>query len=495
MSEQQPAGERRELPRLSTGIAGLDIVTGGGLPVRRTCLIAGLPGTGKTTLANQLAFSHASGGGRVIIATLLTESHDVLLENLQSFSFVDPGLVADGVRYVSILAPLLEGGLDATLEVLRQEVRRASATLLIVDGTAIVEDVTTSTLDLRRFAQQLETQFAILGCTSILLTSAIGEDLHLLGSHVNGVILLKNLLVGAQHVRSLEIVKLRGARSINGAHEFAITDSGITVYPRLESSAGYYRSSERATHGLGTGLPVLDSMLGGGLMPLSTTLVMGTPGAGKTILGLNFLVEGAENEEPGLFVSFHETADELISTAEGIGLNLRQHFDRGLIRVLWKAPLELSVDAWAWQVLTSVDEYRPRRIFIDAMTDVQRIMTSPERSSMFVTALVNALRIRGVTTMMTAEIDEYTDERLSVPIPAASATMDNGILLRHVEIQGQLRRLISVLKVRQSQSDPAIRELEITNRGIVITGPFSATSGLLTGRAAPVSETTGDVVS
>jgi circadian clock protein KaiC len=230
-------------------------------------------------------------------------------------------------------------------------------------------------------------------------------------------------------------------------------------------------------------------------MPLSSTLVMGTPGAGKTILGLNFLAEGAENEEPGLVVSFHETADELISTAEGIGLNLRQHINRGLIRVLWNAPLEISADAWAWQVLEIVDEFRPGRIFIDAMTDVQRIMTAPERSSMFVTALVNALRARDVTTMMTAEIDEYTDEHLVVPIPAASATMDNGILLRHVEIQGQLRRLISVLKVRQSQSDPAIRELEITNRGMIITGPFSATSGLLVGRAAPGSGTTGDIVS
>jgi circadian clock protein KaiC len=491
MSEQQ-AGERRELPRLSTGITGLDLITGGGLPARRTCLIAGLPGTGKTTFANQLAFFHAAQGGRVIVATLLTESHDVLLENLQSFSFVNSGLIGDDVRYVSILAPLLEGGLDATLEVLRQEVRRSSATLLIVDGTAIVEDVTTSSLDLRRFAQQLETQFAILGCTSVLLTSATGEELHLLASHVNGVILLRNSLVGAQHVRSLEIIKLRGARSINGVHEFAITDSGITVYPRLESVVGYHRTAQTPTHGLGTGVVLLDAMLGGGLMPLSTTLVMGTPGAGKTILGLNFMVEGAENEEPGLVVSFHETTDDLISTAEGIGLNLRQHIDRGLIRVLWNAPLEISADAWAWQVLTSIDEYRPRRIFIDAMTDVQRIMTAPERSSIFFSALVNALRARDVTTMMTAEIDEYTDERLSVPIPAASATMDNGILLRHVEIQGQLRRLVSVLKVRQSQSDPGIRELEITNRGMVISGPFSAASGLLTGRAAPVSGTTGD---
>ncbi len=490
MSQHRQEGDRPELRRLATGIIGFDDITGGGLPARRTCLIAGLPGTGKTTLGNQLAFTHAARGGRAIVATLLTESHDVLLENLQSFRFVDPDLVGNGVRYVSILAQLLEGGLEAALSALRHEVRRSNATLLVIDGTAVMDDVTSSQIDVRRFAQQLEAQFAILGCTTVLLTSAVGEDLHLLGAHVNGVIVLTNATVGARHVRSIELVKLRGSRHSGGIHEFAISENGITVFPRLESLAGYQRPALRATHGLGIGVPVLDSMLGGGLMPLSTTLVMGTPGAGKTIVGLSFLVEGAENGERGLHVGFHETTEELASTAEGVGLSLRRHIDNGRIRVLWNPPLEVSEDAWAWQVLSAIEEQRPQRVFIDSITDVQRIMTAPERITMFMSALVNAIRARDVTALISAEIDEYTDERLAVPVPAASATMDNCILLRHVEVQGQLRRVVSVLKVRQSRSDPEIRELEISNHGMLIRGSFSATSGLLTGRAALLSDAT-----
>lgn len=111
---------------------------------------------------------------------------------------------------------------------------------------------------------------------------------------------------------------------------------------------------------------------------------------------------------------------------------------------------------------------------------------------MFVSALVNELRTRGATALIAAEIDEYTSEKLAVPIPAASAAMDNGILLRHPEVQGELRRLVAVPKVRQSASDPSIREFQITDRGMVVTRPFSATSGLLTGRGEPTSKEGGD---
>jgi circadian clock protein KaiC len=257
------------------------------------------------------------------------------------------------------------------------------------------------------------------------------------------------------------------------------------VFPRLESVAGNHRQPQRAVHGLGTGIEELDAMMGGGLMPLSTTLVMGTPGAGKTILGLSFLMEGAKRGERGLLAGFHETADDLISTAEGMGKDIRTYVESGQLRVLWHPPLELSVDAWAWDLLAAVDQHQPQRIFIDALTDVQRIMTAPERLPMFVTALVNELRNRGATVLLSVENDEYISEHLVVPVPAASATMDNGILLRHVELHGSLRRLIAVPKVRQSMSDPMIREMTITDQGMRIIGPFSPSSGLLTGRAAP----------
>ncbi len=482
MSDQRAAFV---LERVSTGVTGLDTVLGGGLPTRRTCLIAGAPGSGKTTLGNQMAFAHADSGGRVIVATLLAESHDVLLGNLRGFRFFDQRLLGDRLQYLNVLTTLIDQGLDATIDVISQEVRQFNASLVIIDGTAVIGDLAASPFDLRHFIQRLEAQFSLLGCTTVLLTSAIDQDLQLLSGQVNGSIVLRNELVGSRHVRSLEVTKMRGVRHAGGRHDFAILDDGVAVFPRLESIVGTQRPPDRITHGLGTGVAILDTMLSGGIKPLSSTLVIGTPGAGKTILGLSFLTEGARRGERGLMVGFHETSDDLAMTAAGVGLNLGEHIDSGRVRVLWHPPLELSADAWAWEVLDAVDTLRPARVFLDAITDVERTMTAHERISMFIPALINELRVRGATLMVSAEIESFSSDVLTVPVPAASATMDNGILLRHVEINGQLRRLVSVLKVRQASSDPAIREMEITDQGIVISRPFTVSSGLLTGRATP----------
>jgi circadian clock protein KaiC len=143
------------------------------------------------------------------------------------------------------------------------------------------------------------------------------------------------------------VFKLRGGPHVGGAHEFTITAAGLTVYPRLESVVGWHRPPEisREGVGLGTGVPGLDIMLGGGLLPYSSTLVMGTPGAGKTLLGLSFLMEGAARGERGLLAGFHETEPDLIATAARIGLDLRGATEAGLVRILWNPPLELSADA------------------------------------------------------------------------------------------------------------------------------------------------------
>lgn len=206
-------------------------------------------------------------------------------------------------------------------------------------------------------------------------------------------------------------------------------------------------------------------MLGGGLMPFSSTMVLGTPGAGKTLLGLSFLAEGAQRGERGLIAGFHETAEDLAKTAQGIGLDLGRHITDGRIVVLWDPPVEISADAWAWRLLAAVDAHRPRRVFVDALTDVQRLLASPTRVSTYVSALVNELRARGATTMMTTEIDSIISERLDLPVPAASATMDNAILMRQVEVRSELHRLVTVLKARQAAIDPAIREFVIDERG------------------------------
>lgn len=492
MTTTRRAGDLPAVSRMPTAVPGLDAVLGGGLPAGRTCMIAGAPGTGKTTLGNQLAFNHASAGGSVVFATLLSEAHDVMLQNLSDFRFFDRRLPGDRIRYLNLLSALEEGGLDSVTGTIRREIREAGANLLVVDGVAVIDDVANSPIDLRRFAQQLDAQAALLGCTTVLLSDPGPQEVRRLGAQLNGTILLQNERIASRNVRVLEVAKLRGGKHAGGVHEFAITDAGITVYPRLESLAGQHRPSEDAGEGLGTGVPALDAMLGGGLRPFSATMVLGTPGAGKTILGLSYLAEGARRGERGLIAAFHETPADIATTAAGVGLDLARHIDDGLVRVLWEPPLELSADAWAWRLLEAVEKHRPRRVFIDALTDVEQFIPSAQRVPTFVAALTNELRTLSATVLLSVEIDAFTDEHLDSPVPAASATMDNGILMRHVELRSELRRLVSVLKARQAATDPAIREFTIDEHGLAIHETFAATSGLLTGRTSPMESAEAD---
>src|SRR5918993_2651928 len=253
-------------PRLETGIPGLDAVLGGGLPAGRTSLVAGQPGTGKTTLGNQLAYHHAAAGGLAVVATLLAETHDLMLTNLASFTFFDASLVGERVTYLNLF-DALEEGLDAVSTAIRRVVRETGASLLIVDGATVIEDIAHSPLALRRFVQQLHTQAAVLGATTLLLTGHTRGELGNLGAHVDGVIVLANERFDSRHVRQLEVLKLRGGPHVGGAHEFAIGETGLTVHPRLESVAGKHRPSEQRGGLLGIGVTGLDAMLGGGLMP------------------------------------------------------------------------------------------------------------------------------------------------------------------------------------------------------------------------------------
>lgn len=180
--------------RLETGISGLDAVLGGGLPAGRTSLVAGQPGTGKTTVGNQLAYHNATTGGRAVVATLLAETQDLMLANLASFTFFDASFVGERVIYLNLF-DALEKGLDAVSTAIRRVVRETEASLLVVDGATVIEDIAYSPLALRRFAQQLHTQAAVLGATTLLLTGHTREELGDLGAHVDGVILARQRAV------------------------------------------------------------------------------------------------------------------------------------------------------------------------------------------------------------------------------------------------------------------------------------------------------------
>jgi circadian clock protein KaiC len=461
-------------------VPGLDTILGGGLLKGDTYLIVGNAGSGKTTLGNHLAFAHAAAGGTAIIATFLAESHDRMLAHLQGLAFADPALVARRVHYVNLLSQLEAGGVDTALDTLVQTVRTQAATLLVIDNVGETLPAG-SDHEIGPFMHRLQMRSALLGCTTVLLSA----DTSGISGHADGVIHLTHELSAGREVRSLRVAKLRGSYSLHGWHRFVIDDEGVVIYPRLESALSNARPAPlRTTERVPFGVPSLDAMLSGGPIGGSSMLLLGTPGGGKTVLGLQFLAEGARRGEPGLIASFQETAPDLAATGDQLGMQLGLHIASEMVRVLWQAPLDLAPDAWAWGLLAAVEKHRPKRLVVDAFTDILSLFADSGRDVRFAHALVNELRRRGVTTIFNLEIDSYVGQDLAAPIPNVSAMMDAGVLVRSVELDSRLRRLISVLKIRQSGFDSAIREFVIDEEGIVVGDPLPA-SGLLTGDAIP----------
>jgi circadian clock protein KaiC len=480
-----PAGQPG-LPHVPTRVPGLDAVLGGGLLAGDAYLVVGDPGTGKTTLGNHLAFAHAAAGGTALIATLATETHDRMLAHMAGFAFADRSLVGVRLHYLSLLRALEAGGVEGVLEAVRQVVREHRASLLVVDGAA-AERIAGS--EYGGFLRGLQVQTALLGCTTVLLSAAgVGETRA--ATAADGVVALANERVGSRGVRWLEVAKLRGAAHLHGRHQFAIGPAGVAVFPRLEAALADTEPPPKGVHPdrAGFGVERLDAMLGGGLPRASTTMLLGTPGAGKTVFGLHFAAEGARRGEPVLIAGFHEPGPTLVETAAGVGLDLAPAVATDQVRVLWRAPLERSPDAWAWELLAAVAAQRSSRVVVDAFTDAGRLFAVPERQVPFLQALSNELRARAATVLFVVEQDAYVGPELVPPLTAVSATMDNGILLRQTELGSRLHHLVSVLKMRQSPFDHAIRSFAIGQTGIAIGEPFEHAAGLLVGGAAPAGE-------
>lgn len=474
-----------EHPRLRTRIRGLDRLLDGGLLAGDAYLVSGGPGTGKTTLSNQLAFQHATAGESAVIFMLQTEPHEWMLAHLGGFQFVRPELINKRIHYISLLRQIEHDGLPGVLQSIQSAVREHNASLIVLDGAELLETFRShdSATSHGRFVRDLQARAAMLNCTVVLLATPNAQPM--LAPHVDGVIELDYGPVHSRDARWIRIAKQRGAHHLSGRHEFVIGASGIEIYPRLESVAGDRPAPwEDSSQRMSIGVEGLDLMLGGGVIEGSTTAIFGTPGVGKTLLNLQFLGAGAMDGETGLHISFHETTEILISTIERVELPYSECLSSDCLQVMCMPSLEQSPDGWAWAVLEAIDELHPDRLTIDAFTDVARMFAYPERQMNFGVAFSNELRRRGVTTLINLELDSYVSQTVDFPIPRISPMIDSSILMRTVEIDSSLHRMVSIMKHRQSWFDPSIREFTIGPGGIRIGNRFDA-SKLLTGTAEP----------
>jgi len=473
--------------RLKTGVPGLDNLLGGGLPEFSFNLIAGTPGSGKTTLAHQIMFSLANPNNRALFFTVLGEPALKMLRYQQQFPFFDIDKVNESIHFVNLSADLLEGDFDRVLSRIAEEVKDYAPSLVFVDSfRSVVQSVKRDNQrasELQRFVQQLGMQMTSWQATTFLIGEYLlpESEASPVFTVADGILWLSQNLHRNSMVRKMQVVKMRGQAQAPGLHTFRISDAGIQVFPRaiikkgvaIEATIKVSTGEERVS----MGVPGLDEMLGGGLPVGYSLLVVGPSGSGKTILATEFLAEGVRKGEPGVIAAFEKSPSQLLNT------KLYKLVKAGQVGVINTRSLDLSIDETLYDLIEMINRMQAKRLVIDSLSGFE-LALAPEFSEDFRGSLyrmIAELTGMGVTILMTSELeDRYTDLRFS---PFGSAFLADAIIVqRYIEIAGQFKRVFSVVKVRGSEHSKDIRLFDIKDEGIVIGETLSGYDGIMSGR-------------
>jgi circadian clock protein KaiC len=471
--------------RLSTGVPGLDRLLDGGLVRGGVYLFMGHPGTGKTTLGNQACYAHVARGERAAYVTLLAETHSRMLGNLQSYDFFRPEVIGRSLFYVGGYLTLREKHLEGLLQMLRRVLQDERPTLLVLDGIASMHALGETEAALKEFVAELQVMSDMSGCTTLLLANmASGEATGAEHSMVDGLVELKLTRNEQRAFREIEVLKFRGANHLLGRQDMEIVPGrGVIVRPRTEQWLSLHPRPPRETQYVrrSTGIPNLDAMLGGGFLSGSTTMLLGFSGSGKTMLSLHFLDAGVAAGEKGIHFGFYEAPARLIEAAEHVRLPMKAHLDAGLLELVWQPPLRFGLDALAERLLEAIERTGATRVVLDGIDGIRQGANYPERAIRFMTALVNELRARDVTLVVTEETQKIFGPEIEVRIEGMSALVENVILLEYLDVGSELRRLLSVVKQRASGYDAAVRELLITDSGITLADDAESAREIMLG--------------
>ncbi len=482
---------------MHTGVPGLDEIHGGGLPEYSFNIIAGAPGCGKTTLAHQIIFANATKERPAIYFTVLGEPAIKMLRYQQQFSFFDHAKMDGAIKFVNLSKFVLEQDLGAVLDEIIKEVEAVNAKIVVVDSFRTVVRkalATTSEMELQGFVQRLALHLTSWQVTSFLIGEYVEGELrdNPAFTVADGLFWLIQSTERNSTVRKMQIMKMRGQESVPGLHTFRITQDGLHTFPRtfgLSPPSGQIKGTRR----LSTGIRELDALIGGGIPSGSSLLLAGPSGSGKSVMSSQFIAEGLRQGEPGVVAIFEELPADFYRRAANFGLDFETPQKEGILKVIYIRPLDLSVDETVHEIVSAVKQIGAQRVVVDSLVGFEMAL-APDfrhefRESLY--RMIGALTRLGVTIVSTVEVEEnFTSMKLSNF--TISFLADDILRLRYVSINGQLRKMLLIVKMRGSAHSIDMWEYQITEKGVVIGEPLRGYRGLTSGIPGPWSQESGD---
>jgi circadian clock protein KaiC len=465
--------------RISTGIAGLDVVLGGGLEPGSVVVLAGAPGTGKTILAQQICFHAATAEHRALYYTTVSEPNSKLIRHLEQFGFFEADALEKRVEYLHV-GDLVRGEEEGGLErVFAEVIRKAMAeepAVMVVDSAKALRDFT----DERRMREALYDLTSRLGHTDtvlILVGEYTAEDVQ--GgtefSLADCIIQLEYEPREPVDRRWLRVVKMRGTRHREGKHTFRLGPQGLEVYPRIENlDAG---DPAEVTGRIETGLPRLDELMDGGIGSGEATIVVGPSGVGKTIFGVGFVQEGLARGERCLYVTFQDTPQQLVKMAAGFGWDLRAPLEQGQLTVRHVPLGDLDLDMLASGIRDDLAGGGISRVVIDSLSEMADAARESSRFPAFTRSLIGFIRAAGASLVITSETTVLgpTGE----PAGGVMFLFHNFLLLRYVELESASGRALNIVKMRNSNHDKGVYQFEISPDGMAIGERLQGVAGVL----------------
>jgi circadian clock protein KaiC len=467
------------IARIPSGIHGLDEITGGGLPAERLTLVTGTSGAGKTVFSAQYLAAGVRRGEPGVFVTF-EERPEGTRRNLRSLGIhIEEWEAEDKWRFVNASPrfdePLIVAGLfDLASLILRVRtaVEQIGAKRVAIDSVGALITQFSEPGPARESLFQLGYQLEAAGATSVITAERVEDygPVSRLGFEeflADNVIVLRNGLENEKRRRTIEVLKLRGGTHQRGEHLFTVVPgTGIVVVPHEEIDFDYGTSTRR----LASGNPGLDSMLHGGFFDRSLILVTGPTGAGKSLLATQFVGAGAANGESSLLISFEESRAQLGRNATAWGLDFDALERGGALRILVSAPESASLEDHLMRMKRVIDDFRPDRVAIDSLTALQRISTVKTFRE-YVLGLTFHIKNNALLGLLTAAgVDILRSE--SAGDLHLSTSSDAIVSLHYLGFEGELHRGISVIKLRGSDHDKALREFRITDHGMVVGEPF-----------------------